>query len=243
MSMDLFKKILDEAADLRTITEICITGLGEPTLDRHIVDRIRYARKKKPSTPIDIYTNGVYLTPERFEEMRDAGLSTVNISLNAINADQHERVMGLRGKFELVCSNIDYALSHRKNCQVEVRGVINGDIFTRADAAEFYDRWGDKRDGGHGCLVQEGNWAGDSRTIRKFLSNEACARALRQIYVMFDGRVTTCCFDPTGKTVFGDLTKQTLREVYADPAYLAFRQSHSEDKADQYSLCRDCTRI
>jgi radical SAM protein with 4Fe4S-binding SPASM domain len=243
MSMGLYKKILDEAAGIPQITHLCITGLGEPTLDRFLAERIRYAKAKKPSLKIDFFTNGVHLTPATFRAVRDAGVTSVQVSLNAVTQEQHERIMGLKGKFDQVCKNIDYAIANCGTCRVEARAVVNWDDFTEEDGFTFYERWGVRDDGGHGQLITEGNWAGDNRTHRKFKPNESCYRALGQIYVTFDGKVTTCCFDPTGKHVWGDLSQQTIKEVYNTPAYVAFREAHSMDQADKYEICKGCTRI
>ena len=243
MSMGLYRKILDEVASIDLITQICVTGLGEPLLDRFVVDRVGYAREKKPKVIIDLFTNGVYLTPEKFEALKVAGISSIQVSLNAVNGEQHKEVMGLVGKFDLVCSNITYALLHRDGVNVEVRAVMNGDDFTRTDGYDFYDRWGERGKGGHGALISEGNWASDNRTMRAFDPKEACWRALSQIYVLWDGKVTTCCFDPEGKQVFGDLNVQTIREVYSSPGYVAFREAHDQNQADKYDICAKCTRI
>ena len=243
MPMPLFKKILDEAAGIELITQVCITGLGEPMLDRFIVERVKYAREKKPRAIIDLFTNGVYLTPERFQALRAVGISSVQVSLNAVSGWQHEEIMGLKGQFDLVCANIDYAIANRGGVNVEVRAVMSGDDFTRTDGYEFYERWGERGKGGYGALISEGNWADDNRTMRKFDPNDGCHRALGQIYVLWDGKVTTCCFDPIGKQVFGDLNTQTLREVYSSPDYTAFREAHSNNQADKYKMCAECTRI
>lgn len=243
MSMSLFKKIIDEAATIPQIVNVCITGLGEPLLDPMIVQRVQYTREKMPEVIIDLFTNGVYLTPKKFEALRDAGISSIQISLNAVDQEQHEAIMGLKGKFITVCENIEYALLHRKNCAIEVRAVINKDTFTRSDGFIFYDRWGVRGQGGFGMLIQEGNWAGDNRTVRKFEPNEACFRALSQIYVTFDGKITTCCFDPSGHQIYGDLSKQSIREIYSSPEYVAFREAHDRNEADRYQICKDCTRI
>lgn len=243
MKVDLFKKMLDEAAGIPLITQVCITGLGEPLLDPHLIERIKYARMRKPKAFIDLFTNGVYLTPKKFEEIKAAGITSVQVSLNAVRQEQHERIMGLKDKFALVCENIDYAIANADPARVEVRAVIDADNFTNGDGHLFYARWGIRGKGGVGALITEGNWSGDNRTIRKFEPNESCHRALGQIYVTFDGKVTTCCFDPTGKQVFGDLNKQTIKEVYSDPDYVAFREAHNDNKADQYEICKVCTRI
>lgn len=243
MPLDLYKKIIDEAATIPLISQICITGLGEPLLDPHIIARVDYARKKKPDAFVDVFTNGVYLTPARFIALRDAGVSSIQVSLNATDADQHKKIMGLDGKFDKVCENIDFAIKNSEKCGIEVRAVIDNDNFTRSDGYIFYDRWGVRGKNGHGMLIQEGNWSGDGRTIRDFKPNEACFRALSQIYVLFDGKVTSCCFDPVGKQIFGDLSKQTIREMYSSPDYVAFREAHADNQADKYEVCATCTRI
>jgi len=243
MTTELFSKIIDEAISIPTITEVCLTGLGEPTLDPRLVDRVKYIHSRKESLPISIFTNGVYLHPHLFDRLANSGMTHCVISLNAVRPEQHESIMGLKGKFNTVCNNTDYAIEYGSGVSVEVHAVLCEDKWTFGDVETFYARWGHRNRGGNGVLVYEGNWAGGTRTVRPIPPNECCYRALSQIYVMFDGKISTCCFDPTGKQVFGDLTTESLREAYASASYLKFREMHSQNKADAYSICKTCTRI
>jgi len=243
MANDLFEKIIDEAVSIDVITEVCLTGLGEPTLDPHLVARIEYIRSRKKAIPISLFTNAVYLRPALFDRLADAGLTHCVISLNAVRQQQHQEIMGLDGKFDAVCAHADYAIAHGRGVTVEVHAVLCEDKWVFSDVQQFYERWGHRTKGGHGLLIWEGNWAGGNRTVRPFKPNEECYRALMQVYVMFDGRMTTCCFDPTGRQVFGDLRVQSLREAYASSDYVKFREDHSENKADRYQICATCTRI
>lgn len=242
MTMDLFRKICDEVRTIPQIELMKITGLGEPTLDRLLEERIRYA-KQDPKLRTEIYTHGAHLPEKRFHSLKDAGLDSLVFSLNAVRADQHEQVMGLKGKFDIVCKNIEYAIKNRGDMHVEVHAVCNDDTFTKPDVIEFLMRWGHREAGGYGSCVVEGNWAGSTRTVRKFKPNECCFRATTQIYVLYDGQVSACCFDPTAKLKLGDLSKQTIREVYNGSKYLGFREDHVADRADKYDVCRGCTRI
>jgi hypothetical protein len=243
MPMSLFKRIIDDASTIPQIDTLKLTGLNEPTLDRFLEERLRYCKEKMPHALTQIYTHGAHLIPKRHDALRAAGLDSIIFSLNAVRAEQHERIMGLKGKFALVCRNIDYAIANRGEKHVEVHAVCNGDTFPAQDVVDFLIRWGHADEGGYGLCVYEGNWTGDTRTVRGFSPNKCCFRAINQIYVMFDGRVSTCCFDPTGKQVFGDLSKQTIREVYNFDPYLQFRIDHNNDEADKYDICRNCTRI
>jgi len=102
-----------------------------------------------------------------------------------------------------------------------------------------------KQLGGYGVCVLERNWADQlGRTIdKKFDPNSCCFRALEQISILSDGRVTMCCFDPLDKFPLGDLKKQGIREIYNSDKYTQFRVDHYENRAAKYDLCRDCTRV
>jgi MoaA/NifB/PqqE/SkfB family radical SAM enzyme len=242
MPMSMYQRIVDEAATIPHIYELCLTGLGEPTLDPMLEDRVLYARGRT-GIPIGVFTNGVYMTPDRFTGLQTAGLSYVVFSLNAVRPEQHEAQMGLKGKFGTVCANVEFAIANRNGTKVEVRAVASPGAWTRADSQEFVRKWGQVDLGGYGQLIAEGNWAGDNRTVHMPKPSECCHRALTQIYVLADGRVTTCCFDPAGAQVFGDLKHQTIREVYKSKPYVEFRRAHFENKADQYAICGSCSRI
>lgn len=247
MSMPLFKKIIEEAATIPQIELLTITGLGETTLDPSLEARIAFARATMPQVPIQIYTHGAHLYPAFYDRLRAAGLGSVVFSLNAVRQEQHERIMGLKGKFDAVCANIEHAIQFHASVPVEIHAVCNHDHFTRDDITAFYDRWGVRGENDFGMVVVEGNWAGGNRLVGRrvgtFQPNMCCDRAISQIYVMYDGRVTTCCFDPTGKQIFGDLNLQSIRELYAGVKYVQFREDHFNDQADKYEICATCTRI
>ena len=76
MPLTLFKKIIDDAATTPLFERLTITGLGEPTLDPGLIEKIQYARKTlHPKTEIDCYTNGSKLTEEYVNNLEKAGLS------------------------------------------------------------------------------------------------------------------------------------------------------------------------
>jgi radical SAM protein with 4Fe4S-binding SPASM domain len=237
MSMDLFTKIVDEAAGIPEITEVCLTGLSESLLDPDLVHRVAYARSRMPGAFLNCYTNGTYLTLRRYEELQAAGLDMVLISLNAADAETRKRVMGL-DDWDTVMANISAAIHAEKTCRVMIRAVTNLDSFTYPQTEPLFEMWGDRF-----LAVREGNWSGDNRSVRQWAPNEACGRALGQIYVTFEGKVTPCCFDPFGKKQMGDLNTQSLREVYNSEPYRTFREDHFGDQADKHEICRNCTRI
>lgn len=244
MSLALSQKILDDAATIPLIEQITFTGLGEPLLDRHLVDRIRYARKVLPKGVIvDVYTNGNLLTPEKIDELEAVGLTTLYVSLNAVRGDQRLAIMGL-DDFDRVVAACDYART-KTRMRTIVKGVASKDLFECSDGEAFRTRWGGwDNEGGSAFLHLEGSWAGTSQVWPlRILPTQACARALGQIMVLWDGRVSTCCFDGNGDQIFGDLNTQTLREVYSADPYVSFRLAHAEGRRAEIPICARCTGI
>lgn len=241
MDVGLFKKIVDELATIPQVRELRLNGLGEPLLDRFLDSRYEYISSKVGRFISTLTTNGVYLIPKRVDSLVTAGVKRFIISLNAATQEQHEATMGLKGKFETVCTNIQHCID--RGLDVEIRAVVNDDLFPMSEGAKLIKRWGYKRYGGHVKLIRELNWAGENRTIRTFDPDSCCVRAVGNIFIRWDGVVTTCCVDPLGNGYqFGDLRTQTIREVYNSEAYTNFRKQHSLNKAAQFPICRDCTR-
>lgn len=244
MPMDLYQKIIDEAVTIPQINEIAFAGLAEPLMDPFIVERIKYAKQTCPEKRTEMYTNGVRLTPQRFDEIKAAGLDVLVFSLNAANAEQHQAIMGLKGKYDLVCEHIDYAIANKGEMKhIDARAVVTGDTFTIQDGRDFLRRWGITGYGGYGKLISERNWAGENRTTAEFDPNSCCKRALEQISVHRNGMVNLCCYDPLNKYPFGDLKTQTIREIYNAPGYVEFREWHRDNQAAKHPLCAICTRV
>lgn len=236
-------KLLDDAAKSKHISIVIFHGLNEPLLDKRLEDFTRHIRGLRPDIPVVIFTNGVFMTPQRFDSLKEAGVTSIVVSLNATSRAQHERIMGLKGKYDEVVDNCLYAIRTKGDMDFGVHAVINGDTFTREDGDEFIKRWGISTNGGVGLLVWEGNWAGDNRTTYEFKPNQRCFRATNSIYVTCEGTVTACCFDPYGKLPFGNIKKNTLQEIYSSEKYVQFREDHANDEADKWEICANCTRI
>jgi hypothetical protein len=247
MSEDLFHKIIDEVATIPLITGINLQGLNEPLLDKRLEDFIRYIGDTAPNVAVGLYTNGVLLTPERYRSLKAAGLSRLIVSLNAVNQEQHEKIMGIPGAFEKVCAHIEYAMEHPPHT-LQVHAVYTSDTFSREDCLKFYERWGDWSEGlGIGVVCRDGNWGGSMyvppRATGIVVGNQWCFRATNTIYITCEGLITTCCMDPFGKQVFGDVNTQTIREIYNGDKYTKFREDHANDRADNYDICRGCARV
>ena len=243
MDMALFRKIVDEAVTIPAIDHFTITGLGEPLLDKHLIERIRYVRRAMPGILLDLYTNGSCLDEAKATEFRDAGLSVLYVSLNAVTADKRRQIMKL-DDFEQVRAATHKAMEiGGARMKVIVKAVCSKDLMEHQEGEQFLAEWnGTFQQGGNAFLHLEGNWAGAVWPMR-VKPTSPCDRALNQFMVLWDGRVSLCCFDGEGEVILGDLNRQTIREVFSGEKAAGIRQAHVEGRRGELKLCSSCTAI
>ncbi|PID51799.1 MAG: hypothetical protein CR972_05305, partial [Candidatus Moraniibacteriota bacterium] len=74
MPVDVYKKIIDELAELDFTGRLSPIFYGEPLLRKDLADLMRYTCQKMPRAHIKMTTNGDLLTVERYLELVDAGV-------------------------------------------------------------------------------------------------------------------------------------------------------------------------
>ncbi|MBL4907438.1 MAG: radical SAM protein, partial [Sneathiella sp.] len=90
-----WKRVLSEAKDLG-ILQIHFSG-GEPTLRPDLAELINHAEGL--GLYCNLITAAVSLTKNRVEELKNAGLSHVQISFQGTEADIADRIAGFKGAF------------------------------------------------------------------------------------------------------------------------------------------------
>src|SRR5258708_22833302 len=81
MSLDLFHKVVDECAELG-ITHVRVHNYGEPFLDRHLVEKVRYA-KQKGIKEVGMISNGSLITEKVARGRIEPGLARINTTGDA----------------------------------------------------------------------------------------------------------------------------------------------------------------
>lgn len=102
LKIEEWKKIID-ALDKLGVPRIHISG-GEPTLKKGINKIIKYAASKGMVTFLE--TNGYCLNQELVQRLREAGLASIDISLDSSDAYTHDKLRGLERSFEKAIQGI-----------------------------------------------------------------------------------------------------------------------------------------
>lgn len=106
LRLEEIERIVRVAADMG-IKSVRLTG-GEPLVRKGVVDLVSSITKMPGIENVSLTTNGVLL-PRMADELKAAGLSRVNISLDTLDADQFAQITRC-GKLEDTLAGIDAAL-------------------------------------------------------------------------------------------------------------------------------------
>jgi len=233
MSLELFKKIVDECAELG-ITHVRMHNYGEAFVDRKLVEKVRYA-KQKGIKEVGMISNGSLITEPVARGMIDAGLDAINISVDASGKEVFESTrIGL--KYDKVIANIERLLRLRGESGKRRPKLILSFVRQNnsADEQAFIEHWKTIADKIH--VTDLHNWAGTLNTESDV--NFPCYRPWLTFTVLWDGRVSLCCADFDGKTILGDLNTHTIAEIWNAEPYRNARRQHLESGGPD--VCRAC---
>jgi radical SAM family protein/iron-sulfur cluster protein len=233
MTFDLFRKIVDECAELG-ITHVRVHNYGEPFVDRRLVEKVRYA-KEKGIQEVGMISNGSLITEEVARGMIEAGLDAINISVDASGKEVFESTrIGL--KYDKVIANIERLVRIRGELGRRRPKLILS--FVRQnnslDEQAFIEHWRAIADKIH--ITDLHNWAGTLNTESDV--NYPCYRPWLTFTALWDGRVSLCCADFDGRTVLGDLNTSTIQEIWNAEPYRNARRLHLESGGPD--ICRSC---
>jgi len=80
MHEDLFFKIIDELFEIGFSGEVHPHFFNEPLLDERLCRFVKYVRNKLADTKVVVFTNGICLTIEKYQELVMAGVGRLNIT-------------------------------------------------------------------------------------------------------------------------------------------------------------------
>jgi len=217
MSEELLDKIFAEITSWPVKPRsICPFLTNEPFADPRIFEIIGRCKQAAPDCEITIFTNASLLTPARLNQLSLIyGPINIFCSLHHRDAASYRAELGL--DFDTTVRNIKN-LVHGFGQKVTVLRVSDG---TPNDGA--FDEWARNEFPGANIMVAaRWNWKGDRATYETNLHSDIKCPRGGSITILHDGRVSLCCLDQAGQYALGDVTKQTVLEVFNGAAHERF---------------------
>lgn len=205
MEKSLFKKIIDQLAELEYSGRLATFSNNEPFLDSRIIEFNRYARENLPKARLHLFTNGTIMNLEKFQEI-------------------------IQYLDELIIDNYNQNLKLNKNsrdvkayCEQHPELIKKVTIVTRKE---------------HEILTSRGGDA-PNRKQKESYPLIKCALPFKQLIIRPDGKVSLCCNDPYGRMTLGDVTQESLTEIWYGKKFSEVREKLSEGRG-MLEHCKIC---
>ncbi len=257
MPVDMFENIIDSLVPYKEHLQMMdLYCLGEPLLDPHIFERIRYV-KGKGFRNLGIATNADLLNAEKQRLLLESGVDTVLFSIDGAKKETHESIR--RGvTFERVVENCRSIIKMRNEGNYKSRFVIR---FIRQDAnrnewemyKQFWQARISKERRDFITVFDAHSWGGEVSTKDGILKTDGrnptiekqpCYMIFDILYILSDGTVPLCSEDwHNANYNFGNINNSLPLEIFNCDRFNKIRDLHLAGNKNRMDICRECTLL
>ena len=238
MNLDygLFRKIVDECA-ANNVFSIRLSLRGEPTLNPHFMDCLRYA-KEKGIKEVDSLSNALRLTPEMFEEMVDLKMDWLTISFDG-TGETYEEIRKPAKYNEMVEKIRTFSEIKRRKKSVKPVVRIQG-VWPAIEnnPEEYFDTFEPIVDEVSVNTLLD--YLHSDKEI-EYINNFTCPVVFQRLVIGSDGRAFMCINDELGRKPIGDTRTQSVYEIWNGDAMREVRAIHKRHMGfNTFDPCKDC---
>ncbi len=259
MSLDLFKKIVDDAMQYG-LKSVSLHGSGEPTLNKKMPDMVRHL--KELNLQAVSFTNGLRLDKALSEALLDAGLDLLRVS--AIGCDEDAYTRWMKPKvYQQVRDNVRQFVQLRDaqgaETEIHLYHLIT-DLKTKDQELQKYRENWIEYTGAMSEIWLMHNWSGqydeDVPYLRDTMSikteKRSCGRPFSPLLEVraggaggHAGAVVACCMvlGHDSKAVLGHIDHQSIAEIVDGEAYRELRAAHADSRFDEIEYCAGCDQL
>lgn len=250
MDFETYKKLLDQIKEINS-PELKFTPLvGDPLVDKEIIEKIRHAKSLGCFKYIYTYTNLIGLKRDRVDEFVTSGLNAVTISTNLQDKEAYKRLYGV-DVFDRVVDNICtlFDANKRNGSPLKIDITLKHDAgYEEPDSSPCFKKIAALTDKIQ--VLNEGydNWCGlikkedipKGRTFRNVGDKSIpCSQIYNGFIITHNGDVGVCwARDVDMKLKIGNIYDSTLRKMWKGDRLAEIRQQWLSGEVP--NPCRDC---
>lgn len=252
MDFSLYKKIIDDCMEFEdNIKVLRLYKEGEPLMNRHFPEMVKYAKATGKFNAIDTTTNGILLNPELNRKIVAAGLDRINISVEALDEEGYKNVCGYTIDYDRYIDNIRDLYENKGDLHIFIKTVTAEQDENKYNAIKkrFYEMFGDICDE---ITVEHiaPCWPGFDKELysketgvygNKIQECKVCPRLFYILTINSDGAATRCIVDWNRKMVFGDAKTESVVRLWEKMD--KFRIEHLRGNRRKMVGCADCLEI
>ncbi|NTW34405.1 MAG: radical SAM protein [Bacteroidetes bacterium] len=252
-----FQKYLDQLE--KHLIYLILYFQGEPYLNKHFFEIIKYAKSKKIFTATS--TNGHFLDYKTAHQTVASGLDRLIISLDGTDQETYSSYR-VNGDFNKVISGIKNMVLWKEKMKSKTPFIILQFLVLKTNehqiesieqlskqlgvdelqlkSAQVYDYENDN------SLIPDNiiysRYVKDDAGkyhIKNKLSNH-CFRMWQSLVITWDGNIVPCCFDKDAQHILGNLKTTSLKEILKSKKYNSFRKNILKNRGG-IEICRNCS--
>lgn len=229
LTVEQIKNIWQQALKLGVI-HINLTG-GEP-LTRNIDELCQIVRNLSPKKVlVSLVTNSLLVTKEKLKRLKEAGLDTLQLSIESMDSKKNDKIRGVEGVFNKTMEAFKYAkelglniclsavLCHDNKEDINrlLKFAEKEDVFLLLNIASSIGRWqgkGEKKPLEEDITLFEDfikNKRVRNDTLFNFNGKRGCPGGTERIHITAYGDVMTC---PLVQVSYGNLLKEPLKVIF-----------------------------
>ncbi len=246
MELDLFKKIIDNAARIG-VPDLKLNRFGEPLMHPNLLEMVRYA-KAKNFAKVYFTSNALLLDEEKARVLIELGLDAITFSIDGATKATYEAIR-IGSNYEKVERNVLRFHEIRSEMGRKKPVTSLNTMFMKATEAEIFDvlnKWEPVFDVVN--LIPVGTYGNidDHSTVSVHKSDFEtipCHHIFDRLMVFTDGDATVCCGDINGALCVGNLKESTIEELWKSEKYDRIRKIHLARNFEEVPVCIGCDGI
>ena len=250
MLNNIFVKFISDLSDFEdNIRVLSINGNGEPMAHNLLPHFISMAKKSNKIDKIRLITNGTLLTSELNSELISAGTDMIWISVEAMSSEKYKQIADVEIDFKKFVDNIRDLYEKRDRCKIYIK-IVNVGLENELDRALFFHTFENICDnimvenitniyGGFKSISDK------TKILNRFSNQEVeyfdlCDYLFKGISLNADGTCSPCPVDWKHDLVLGDITKNSLFEIWNSEHLKQLRLQFLEGNIKNIPTCKDC---
>lgn len=245
MTLDTYRKALDELAPTGMILSLYLTG--EPFLNKNLVSMIKEAHERRIF--VRISTNGHFLDQNIREGIIEGGLDNLILGVDGATPEVYVKFRK-GGDFRKCIENIRALVDDKKRLGsstpfIDLQFIITSENEHEIKAAHALalDLGVDSIAYKTACVYDEAQKIPKIERLSRYTGPEPfgrCKRLWWTTYLLWDGRVTPCCYDERGVHAVGSIHEEGYRSIWRGPRMSSFRDRQRQDK-HSIDICKGCS--
>ena len=235
MNFDLYAKAINECV-ANGLYSIRLSWRGECTLNSQLIEMIAYA-KEQGIKEVSFITNGSRLDEAYSLKLVKAGLDYITISVDGLEEYYNKTRNPLTYAEITKKIGILYNIKEENGGfpLVKIQGIWP---YLKDDPVGFYKHFEKITDNISFDAMHD-----YSDTYVDQDKNFVCQYPWQRITVAYDGTVPNCISDWNKADILGDLSRESIRDIWHGERMNLFRQRHMNGtRMEHYEACRRCQR-